>query len=180
MMVLLRAYVERIAPVILLLALLCVTTASAADEPEEAGLIQYTFGQVLPDGEVVPPGAVGIYDVGEKKRLSTGGGLAEVVLAPGSDLRLGGNTEFEMLSTDLTDVRFRLLSGSVLIDVVKKSRKHAMSLLCGEAVVRFEKRGLYRVDAIADARPRLKVFRGQALASVGGAEHRVKGKQAIL
>lgn len=166
--------------VVLLLPLFAAATNAQAGDSEEVGLIRYATGQVLLDGEPVLPVAVGLASVAEEQHLRTGDALAEVALAPGSCLRVGGNTEFEMLSAGATDVRLRLLTGSAVIDVVSKSRKNALSLLYGEAVIGIQKRGLYRIDAVPGAAARLKVFRGQALVSVADSEFTVKGKQTLL
>ena len=168
------------AAIVVLWPLLCLAPSARAAESEEAGAIQFAFGQVLLDQEPLSPDVAGLYSISEKRHLSTKDGLVEVALFPRSSLRLGGNSEFEMLSADVSDVKVRLVRGSAIVDGVKKSGKHAASLLYGEAVVQFQKGGLYRIDAVAGAPARLRVFRGQVLVSVGGSDYKVKAKQAFL
>src|SRR5262245_48216385 len=57
-------------------------------------------------------------------RLSTtANSFAEVLLNPGSYLRLNENTEVRAVSTDLTSVRFELIKGSVIAEVGQADRK---------------------------------------------------------
>jgi hypothetical protein len=44
-------------------------------------------------------------------------GKAEVLMNPGSYIRLGANSSFEFESTDLDDVRIKMHSGSSMLEV---------------------------------------------------------------
>ena len=85
-----------------------------------------------------------------------------------------------MVSSQLSDVRVRLLSGSIVIDLINKSSKDSVSILWHQAVVQFDKPGLYRIDDRPGEPPLVKVFRGRALISAFGSEHAVKSKQFML
>lgn len=71
----------------------------------------------------------------------------EVLLSPGTYLRLADNAEFQMVSTDLEDVRLILRRGSAVIEVGSGPEETSLvqiAMPSGTAVI--EKRGLYRLN----------------------------------
>ncbi|MEO6393032.1 MAG: FecR family protein [Pyrinomonadaceae bacterium] len=71
----------------------------------------------------------------------------EVLLSPGTYLRLADNAEIQMISTDLEDVRLILRHGSAVIEVGNgpdEIFKVQIAMPSGTAVI--EKRGLYRLN----------------------------------
>ena len=143
-------------------------------------LIHYVEGKVLLFGGPTEDEAVArVRHLGDGDRLVTKTGWAELLLAPGIMLRAGPQTNFEMVKADLSNLSVRLLSGSALIHVVKGSYRDVLSVSCGDSVVRFSKKGLYRVDAPTEELPRLKVLSGKAVVSMGGVEHEVTEKWSL-
>jgi hypothetical protein len=55
-----------------------------------------------------------------------------------------------------------------------------MSILAGDVSVTWEGKGLYRIDVPSDGPPRLRVFRGAAVASIEGVDYEVPAKQSLL
>ena len=86
-----------------------------------AGLILYVEGDVVLRGQAgnEPSRAQQHLEAGQ--RLRTGGGRAEVVLAPGLLLGLGESTELEMVQPHLSDLKVRLISGSAALHVVSNT-----------------------------------------------------------
>ena len=146
-----------------------------------AGLISYFEGPVeLSDPTKSQKAAGGLIHIEEGQLLTTKRGRAELLLLPGVFLRAGEQSEVEMVSSQISDVRVRLFSGSIVINLINKSSKDSVSILCRQAVVRFAKHGLYRIDDRPGEPPFVKVFRGKALITAFGSEHVVKSKQFML
>ena len=166
----------------LLPALLALTPlASWGQSPfsGRAGLILYVEGDVVLRGRTgnEPSRAQQHLEAGQ--RLRTGAGRAEVVLAPGLLLGVGENSELEMVKPNLSDLKLHLISGSAAFNALDDTYLEVLSVRCGEAEVRFGKRGVYRLDASAGESFRLKVFDGKAVVSTSGSKHKVKQKWSL-
>jgi hypothetical protein len=86
----------------------------------------------------------------------------EVLLSPGSFLRVADNTEFRMESTNLEDIRFELKRGSAVIETgggPDDVLRIAVDLPAGEVVI--DRRGVYRLN-VDGARNALLVINGRA------------------
>ena len=101
-------------------------------------------------------------DVGD--RVSTGNdGKAEILLNPGSFLRLGGNAAFEFKTNGLDDLQLKLDAGSAILevfatedfDITVYTPKHKYVLI---------ETGVYRVDVLPEGGSRLEVWKGTARA----------------
>ena len=145
------------------------------------GLLHYTEGSVRLSDPRGSQGRAGkIIHVEEGQRLVTKEGRAELLLLPGVFLRQAEHSEIVMVSGDSSDLRARLLTGSIVVDVSDGSNNEAVSILCGQSVIRFPKRGLYRIDNRVGEIAVLRVFRGKALVSAVGGEFDVKANTEIL
>ncbi|HQU91175.1 MAG TPA: FecR domain-containing protein [Pyrinomonadaceae bacterium] len=80
--------------------------------------------------------------------LQTGpDGRAEILLNPGSYLRLGENSAIEFTDTSLDSLRLKLSSGIALIEVAGDDDEVApVELMFAGSSVRFDKKGVYRVQ----------------------------------
>ncbi len=116
-------------------------------------------------------------EVGE--RVTTEGiSRAEILLNPGSYLRMGPNSSFEFESTSLDDLSIDVSRGSVMLEVFA-DRDFAVKINAPGASYSLIKSGVYRVDVAGD-RSTLSVWKGQALV-LGEQETKVKGgRQAIV
>ncbi|HEY8559943.1 MAG TPA: FecR family protein [Pyrinomonadaceae bacterium] len=116
-------------------------------------------------------------EVGDK--VSTGAdGKAEILLNPGSFVRLGSNAEFEFQSTDLDNLKLRLSAGSAIFEVYADT-EFKVSLDLPDADIVLTKSGVYRVDVLADGSGKLSVWRGKVV--FGDDETELKaGKTAII
>jgi hypothetical protein len=99
-------------------------------------------------------------DVGD--RVSTGNdGRAEVLLNPGSYLRVAENSSFEFKTTKLEDLEILVTRGSVMFEVFADNDfkvavatpKHKYDLV---------ESGVYRVDVAADGNASIEVWKGKA------------------
>ncbi|MFN8003924.1 MAG: FecR family protein [Acidobacteriota bacterium] len=72
---------------------------------------------------------------------------AELLLNPGSYLRLNENSAVRAISTNLTEVRFELLKGSANIEVGELDKKTPIEIVTPNGTVTIAKEGLHRIDA---------------------------------
>jgi hypothetical protein len=94
----------------------------------------------------------------------------EVMLTPGTFLRLDENSSVKMLSTDLTATALEFLTGSAILDALAASSDIPIVLHFKDASVRFLKPGLYRLDKDTEV---LQAYSGEAAVEQGAKETRV-------
>jgi hypothetical protein len=143
-----------------------------------AGYIHHVEGDVFLNDRPIHPEATDFLHVQDGQRLRTAQGHAEILLIPGSFLRLGANSEIEMISAGLANVRLRVTQGSAIVDLMSVFEKDSIRLLAADCEIHFPKPGLYRVNAGAPAAT-LLVFRGKAAVDTGGEQREVKGQREL-
>jgi ferric-dicitrate binding protein FerR (iron transport regulator) len=138
----------------IVVALACTVNLYADDFSEhfvaaKAGVVNYlegspqvSFGN---EGKVATPrGQVKTGDsikTGAQDRL-------EILLNPGSYLRLGFNSELRVVDTAFDAMHFELVRGSVIVESATFNRKvHALRIGTPAGDVIFDKNGLYRLEA---------------------------------
>lgn len=98
---------------------------------------------------------------------STGdGAYAEVLLNPGSYVRLAPNSRFRFGSTSLEDASIELLAGSAIFEI-NADNAFALSVTTPGATLRLDRSGIYRVD-LEPPPGALEVMKGRAI--VGSTE----------
>jgi len=142
-----------------------------------AGTVNYTSGKVSVAKKNAKSGVLEKGDsleVGDKVTTGTDG-RAEVLLNPGSYLRLSENSRFEFATTSLDDLKIKLNGGSAIFEVV--ADKHfKVTVGAGRAVFYLIKSGIYRVDSEADGTGKISVWKG--VAQIGdNAATQIKGGQ---
>jgi hypothetical protein len=138
-----------------------------------AGLIQYVEGRVLLNDQAIAPKVNEFLQVEKGQTLATEEGRVEVLLTPGAFLRLSENSSFRMISSDLSDTRLEVLSGSALVEVDDLFKENAITLQAGNATVSLKKHGLYRMDA--EGGQHFRVYDGEAL--VTSADQTINAKK---
>jgi hypothetical protein len=99
-------------------------------------------------------------EIGDK--VSTGAdGKAEILLNPGSYIRLAPNSEFEFLTTSLDDLRLKLIRGSAILEVFA-DKEYSVLVNTPNSQFLAVKSGVYRVDVLADNSSKLEVWEGRA------------------
>lgn len=101
-------------------------------------------GQVLAKGDVLR----------DKDRVVTGtDGRAEILLNPGSYLRIGENAEFELTVASLDSLQIQIVRGSAIVEAntIGGDKGANVSIVTGQTTVRLEKAGLYRINATGAA-----------------------------
>ena len=116
-------------------------------------------------------------EIGDKVSIGADG-KAEILLNPGSFVRLGANSEFEFVTTDLANLQLKLTAGSAILEVYADN-EFKVSLDLPKTDIEFTKSGVYRLDVLTDGTGKLSVWKGQVL--VGDDKAVVKsGKSAFL
>ena len=87
----------------------------------------------------------------------------EVLLNPGSYLRVGENSAFELADNSLENIRVRLTKGSAIVEAtgLDNTELH-INLVTERARILIVRRGVYRINAASDA-TELLVRKGRAL-----------------
>lgn len=153
-----------------------------------AGVINYTTGPVSYRPSSDPnwsslsgAEAMSLPRLSEGDHLKTEAwGKAEVLLSPGSYLRLGRSAEIMMLSTDLAATAFELLTGSAILEVGNLQKGFSISVRTPHTVVKIKKDGLYRIDVAPDG-TRLIVRKGEAwILQTDGTLKKIKKNNTVL
>src|SRR5687768_6806210 len=110
-------------------------------------------------------------------RVTTGSdGRAEILLNPGSFLRLSGNSSFQFVTTSLDDLQLKLDGGSAILEVFA-AEDFKVAVSTPKTNYLLVNTGVYRIDIGNDLRARLRVWKG--LARVGNASEVKAGREAI-
>jgi hypothetical protein len=143
----------------------------------KAGMVHVAEGDVYLNDQLIQPKATEFPDVKVGQVLRTQEGRAEVLLTPGSFLRLGENSSFRMDSNKLTDVRLEALTGSLLIEVVEFLDENSIIIQLKDAAVTVRKAGVYRLDTDP---ARVRVIEGELAVNVNGQLEILKESKGIV
>ncbi len=116
-------------------------------------------------------------EIGDK--VSTGAdGKAEILLNPGSYVRLSNNSSFEFVSTNLDNLQIKLNSGSAIFEVFA-DKEFSVAINTPKTDFNLIQSGVYRIDVSADGAEKIEVWKGRA--QIGNDEKNiVKGGKAAL
>jgi hypothetical protein len=163
---------------ILIALILAVSSATNAPAQSvisaQSGMMNYTEGQVLLNDRGVEVTSTRFPQVRVQDVLSTKEGRAEVLLNPGSFLRIGENSSIRLASSSLTRPSVEVLSGSVVLEMAAESKDELVTLTWKDVVLSLVKHGVFRLDTDPAG---LRVFDGEV--SVTSPGHQVtvgKGK----
>ncbi|MBA2379347.1 MAG: FecR domain-containing protein [Blastocatellia bacterium] len=159
------------------------TLASAAGDKwvisAKAGGVNLVEGQV---GVVTSTGRSGMLIKGDELQVgdtvtTEADGRAEILLNPGSYLRMGGNASFKFETTSLDDLQLRIDRGSAILEVFA-SKDFTVTVITPASRFLLIETGIYRVDVEANGTAALSVRKGRA--EVDGENDAVikKGREA--
>ncbi len=151
----------------------------------KAGGVNYVEGKVLVARKNAKSGSLLKGDelaIGD--RVSTGAdGRAEILLNPGSFVRLAGNSTFEFASTSLEDLQLKLSGGSAMFEVITDD-EFSFAVNTPKARFQIVKSGVYRIDVLGDGAGKIEVWKGRATANgmevKGGRQATVNGSQTAV
>lgn len=114
---------------------------------------------------------------------TTGNSRAELLLTPGTYLRVAENTEIEVMDTAYTRMRFRVVRGTVIIESASLNpRIHSLTLSTPSAELQMGTSGLYRLDVVPGQESAVSIYKGRVLwTGAGGRKTHLKsGRRWLL
>jgi len=175
---------------LLILAALCLSAAAVSAQAQsrdarfisaKAGAVNHVSGKVAfrRAGETKWLKLSSSDDLKSGDVVKTGeDGRAEVLLNPGSYLRLGGNAELEMVDTSLDDLQLGLKTGSAVVEATGYNDLDlSISVETPQTSARIVRSGLYRFDVLAGNVTEVSVLKGRAF--VGRPEVLYKGGKVV-
>lgn len=113
-------------------------------------------------------------------RVSTGAaGRIEVLLNPGSFMRVGPNSSFEFKSTSLDDLKIQMTRGSAFFEVYA-DKEFKVAVLTPDGTISLIETGIYRVDVSDSGVSSVAVYNGKAETQLGKENQIKKGKIGTL
>ncbi len=113
-------------------------------------------------------------------KVTTGAnGRLEVLLNPGSYLRLGPNSSFTFVTTTLDDLQIKLMRGSAMFEVFA-TNEFSVSVLTPKGSATLVDSGIYRVDVRDDGTGTIAVFDGRAEVGAMAPTPVKKGRTAAI
>ena len=164
-------------------ALLVVATTAQAQFviSPRPGLVHHFDGTVIIDTEELGEDSAQFRRVVRGEILTTEqDGRCEVLLGPGSVLRVGPGSSIRLLSDDINDLRLELLAGSAIVDWDRGDEETPIRLVHDGSEIELREHGLYRLDANPESADRLRVFSGEARLQHSGTETFALAGQSIL
>ncbi len=129
----------------------------------KAGGVNYVEGKVAVTRENARSGYLmkgDSVEIGDK--VSTGAdGRAEILLNPGSYVRLDKNSEFEFVTTTLDDLEVKVNRGSAMFEVYAAD-EFKVTVNANKTNFYLVKTGVYRIDVLADGTSKIAVWKGKA------------------
>lgn len=140
------------------------------------GYIHFAEGGVLLEEQPFEFNVAQVVHLGNGQRLRTVDGRAEVMIAPGSFIRIAPQSELELVRVAMSTAHLRLIRGSAAIDLARAKDTKGITVEIGDARIRFMKAGLYRLDIPAGANPAVRVRRGKATVELRSEKIELGGK----
>lgn len=143
----------------------------------KAGLVHYIEGDVFVDGQKVVMHKGDFTQMKAGQVLNTRDALAEVLLTPGTILRLADNSSFKLVNDQLEQVEIELLTGSMLLETAEMAKGTSLSVKAAGYSAEVSKRGLIRVDTDP---ARIRVYEGNVALTGEGQTLKLKGGKETL
>jgi FecR-like protein len=126
---------------------------------------QLTIREDLESGDVVKTGA---------------DGRVEMLLNPGSYLRVGENSEFELANNSLDNLEVRLLRGTAIVEATGTDDMELLiNITTPDAKLAIVRRGLYRVNVVPGDSTELIVRKGRVMLE-GDSHTKIKGGNKVV
>ena len=120
-------------------------------------------------------------DVDSGDAVRTGGnGRLEMLLNPGSYLRLAENTEFELTNASLDMLQVKLLKGNAIVEVAGADEARTLiEVRTPQTKTAIDRKGLYRIDVGSNDATEVFVRKGRAMIGEGFSANEVKDGKMI-
>jgi hypothetical protein len=145
---------------------------SSRPGPAYPGTLNYVEGQASIGDQILNSKSIGNAQLQPGQTIVTQQGKAELLLTPGTFLRVGDNSAVKMISPDLTDTEVQLQRGQATVEVTDLHKQNDLRVEENGSVTQLVKNGFYDFDADQGA---VRVFDGQARVQVDDRDVKVKG-----
>lgn len=160
------------------LALVLIPSLQAAPRTAVPGTVNYVEGQVSIDGTPITNQQNGSAALNTNQTLSVGFGKAEILLSPGTFVRIGNNSEIRMVSPTLSDGRFEVVRGEAMVEVDYKPKLARLDVMERGADTSLLKEGLYKFNADEG---QVEVIDGKVAVNDNGQNKDIgRGKELVL
>jgi hypothetical protein len=173
----------------ILLGLGLMTTARAQNREKylisaKAGGVNYVAGEVkvLRKGDDRQQSLTETDDLETGDIVTTGaGGRVEVLLNPGSYMRVDENSEFELTDASLDNLQVRLIRGSAVVEATGSDDVElALKINTPQTEAMIVKGGIYRFNVLADETTEILVRKGRLFYGRGLASEVKGGRKVII
>ena len=133
------------------------------------GVVNFVEGTVYLNGNKLSTKATRATFLAANDTLSTDAGKAEVLLSPGTFLRIGDDSEVRMVKLSLVDPQLEVEHGEAIVEVNGLVKDNSVQLISHGASITVSKDGLYRIAApVAEKQPpTFAVLSGKAAVAFG-------------
>jgi hypothetical protein len=117
-------------------------------------------------------------ETGDRVRTASDGRV-EILLNPGSYLRLGGDSEVELANNSLANLEVRLIKGTAIVEASGIEETQMMiNISTPHARLAIDRQGLYRLNVVPDDATELIVRKGRVI--LGDSHTTVKGGNKVV
>jgi hypothetical protein len=117
-------------------------------------------------------------DAGDRVRTAADGRV-EILLNPGSYLRLGGDSEVELANNSLANLEVRLIRGTAIVEASGvEETQMLINISTPHAKLAIDRQGLYRLNVVPDDATELIVRKGRVI--LGDSHTKVKGGNKVV
>ncbi|MDA0207776.1 MAG: FecR domain-containing protein [Acidobacteria bacterium] len=142
------------------------------------GTVFFVEGAVFLQDAVVTIDPDQLPEVRNAQRLRTDQGNAELLFAMGSFIRLGADSEIEMVEAGLTSATVRLHRGAMIVEAFRVWGGNSLKVLVDDHQIAVTDPGEIRVEIAEGAQPSVEVLKGSVTVTTADKDYKVKKKQS--
>jgi hypothetical protein len=117
-------------------------------------------------------------EAGDRVRTASDGRV-EILLNPGSYLRLGGNSEVELSNNSLANLEVRLIRGTAIVEATGVEETQLLiNISTPHARMSIDRQGLYRLNVVPNDATELIVRKGRVI--LGDTNTKIKGGNKVV
>src|SRR5690348_4974342 len=127
--------------------------------PAQPGAINYVEGQAFIDDQELNSSSVGSVQLQGGQSLITQAGKVEVLLVPGTFLRVADNSSVKMINPGLANTEVEIVKGRAMVEATDINKNNDIRVDENGVTTRVLKNGLYDFDADQNT---VRTFKGKA------------------
>jgi hypothetical protein len=125
----------------------------------QPGTVNYVEGQAFIDDQPLSANSVGSVQLRAGQSLTTQAGKAEVLLVPGTFLRVADNSAVKMVNPGLANTEVEIDKGRAMVEATDINKNNDIRVDVNGVTTRILKNGLYDFDSTQST---IRVFKGKA------------------